>query len=259
MLLASWSRLLYPDDVSDDSPRRDAFPTTRISLILAARGESEPVAREALAALCRSYWYPIYAYLRRLGHTQEAAEDLTQGFFARVLEKHYFDDFERQRGRFRSYLLTALKHYVANERDRDHAQKRGGAVATLSLDTVLAAAETRYRLEPSTELTPERIFEQQWALAVLARVQERLAGEEADGGRRERYDRLKVFLTGEDSDVRYRTLAEEMQTTEGAIKVSIHRLRRRFKDLLREEISHTVAHADDVGDELRHLLTALRG
>jgi RNA polymerase sigma-70 factor (ECF subfamily) len=242
-----------------DKSRRDAFPTTRISLILAARGESEPVAREALAALCQSYWYPIYAYLRRLGHAQDAAEDLTQGFFARVLEKHYLDDFERQRGRFRSYLLTALKHYVANERDRDHAQKRGGTVAPLSLDTVLASAESRYRLEPSTELTPERIFEQQWALAVLARVQERLAAEEADEGRGKRYDRLKVFLTGEDSDVHYRTLAEELQTTEGAIKVSVHRLRRRFKDLLREEIAHTVAHADDVGDELRHLLTALRG
>jgi RNA polymerase sigma-70 factor (ECF subfamily) len=132
-------------------------------------------------------------------------------------------------------------------------------VATLSLDSVLATAESRYRLEPSTELTPERIFEQQWALAVLARVQEQLEAEEADAGRRDRYDRLKVFLTGEDNEVRYRTLASELETTEGALKVAIHRLRRRFKDLLREEISHTVAHADDVGDELRHLLTALRG
>ena len=242
----------------DDQVRRAAFPTTRISLIVAARGEPGPLAREALAVLCQSYWYPIYSYVRRLGHTQEAAEDLTQGFFARVLEKHYLDDFERERGRFRSYLLTALKHYLSNERDRQGAKKRGGAVPILSLDTALGTAESRYRSEPRTDATPERIFERQWALAILARVQERLQAEETSGGRSSRFERLKPLLTGDASEVGYRTLAAELETTEGALKVAIHRLRRRFRDLLREEISHTVADAQDVGDELRYLLTALR-
>jgi RNA polymerase sigma-70 factor (ECF subfamily) len=244
--------------VPDDHIRRAAFPTTRISLIAAARGEPGPLAHDALSALCRSYWYPIYSYVRRLGYTQEAAEDLTQGFFARVLEKRYLDDFERERGRFRSYLLTALKHYLANERDRAAASKRGGSVAMLSLDAALGTAESRYRLEPRTDLTPERIFEQQWALAVLARVEERLQAEETSAGRSSRFDRLKPLLTGDASATGYRALATELETTEGALKVAIHRLRRRFRDLLREEIAQTVASARDVGDELRYLLIALR-
>ena len=241
----------------DDQRRRDAFPTTRISLILAARGEPGSGTRDALSVLCQSYWYPIYAYVRRLGHTQEAAEDLTQGFFACVLEKHYLAGFHRERGRFRSYLLSAMNHYIANQRDRERAKKRGGSVTILSLETEMGTAESRYRLEPVTDLTPNRIFERQWALAVLARVQTRLEEEETGAGRSDRFDRLKLLLTGEDSDVGYRALATELQTTEGAIKVAVHRLRRRFRDLLREEISHTVESVEDVGDELRHLLSAL--
>jgi RNA polymerase sigma factor (sigma-70 family) len=244
--------------VPDPQRRRDAFPTTRISLILAARGEPGAGARDALSVLCQSYWYPIYAYVRRLGHTQEAAEDLTQGFFACVLEKHYLADFHRERGRFRSYLLSAMNHYIANQRDRERAKKRGGSVTILSLEAEMGTAESRYRLEPVTDLTPNRIFERQWALAVLARVQKRLEEEETGAGRSDRFDRFKPLLTGEDSDVGYRALATELQTTEGAIKVAVHRLRRRFRDLLREEVVHTVESAEDVGDELRHLLTALR-
>jgi RNA polymerase sigma-70 factor (ECF subfamily) len=240
-----------------DTPGRAAFPTTRISLILAARGEPSSVAREALSTLCHSYWYPIYVYVRRLGYAQEAAEDLTQGFFERLLEKHYLDDFQRDRGRFRSYLLTALKHYIANARDRERAIKRGGAVAVLPLDAVLGTAEGRYRLEPRTDLTPEKLYEQQWALAVLDRVRERLEEEESRAGRSERFGRLKVFLTGDDSDVGYHAVAADLQSTEGAVKVAVHRLRKRFRELLREEIAHTVASADDVGDELRQLLTAI--
>jgi len=148
----------------EDQFRRGAFPTTRISLIMAARGEPGPDAREALSLLCQAYWYPIYAYVRRLGHAQEDAEDLTQGFFTRVLEKHSLRDFDRERGRFRSYLLGALKHFVANARDWDRAVKRGGAVAVLPLDADLGTAEQRYRLEPRTDLTPEKIFERAWAV-----------------------------------------------------------------------------------------------
>ena len=242
----------------EDQFRRGAFPTTRISLIMAARGETGPDAREALSLLCQAYWYPIYAYVRRLGHAQEDAEDLTQGFFTRVLEKHSLRDFDRERGRFRSYLLGALKHFVANARDWDRAVKRGGAVAVLPLDADLGTAEQRYRLEPRTDLTPEKIFERAWAMAVLARVEEQLRAEDTRDGKGDRFDRLKVFLTGDASEVGYRALASELGTTEGALKVAIHRLRRRFRDLLREEISHTVADGTEVGDELRHLLTALR-
>ena len=236
---------------------RAAFPTTRISLILAARGQTDSGAREALSTLCQSYWYPIYAYVRRLGYSQDAAEDLTQGFFTRLLEKHYLDDFHRERGRFRSYLLGALKHFVANERDRQRATKRGGSLAMLSLESALETAESRYQQATRTDLTPEKIFEQQWALAVLARVQQQLEAEETRGGRRERFDRLKGLLTGGEAGVSYRELAAELQTTEGALKVAIHRLRKRFRDLLREEISQTVASPGDVGDELRYLLTAI--
>jgi RNA polymerase sigma-70 factor (ECF subfamily) len=228
-------------------------------LIHAARSGSGAQAEEALATLCRAYWYPIYAYVRRLGYSPEEAEDLTQGFFTRVLEKHYLRDFQRERGRFRSFLLATLKHFVANERDRTHAQKRGGARPPLPLDEVLSTAEGRYTIEPRHDDTPERIFERQWAVALLARVQDRLHAEAEHDGKRAQFDRLKGLLIGENNDIGYRALAAELDTTEGALKVTVHRLRHRFKELLRDEIAQTVAHQEDVGDELRYLLTALRG
>jgi len=241
--------------VPDEPARRAGFPTTRIELIAAARGESGPHAREALSLFCQAYWFPIYAYLRRVGHPRESAEDLTQGFFTRLLEKRFLDDFRSERGRFRSYLLSALKHYVANEHDRERAKKRGGSIDILPLET--AMAEQRYRLEPQDDLTPDRLFERQWALAVLAQVEKRLADEEASAGRTERFRRLKGFLLDTDRDVGYQTLAAELSTTEGALKVAVHRLRRRFRDLLREEIAQTVDRPSEVGDELRSLLMAL--
>jgi len=211
-----------------------------------------------MSTLCRAYWYPIYAYVRRLGYSADEAEDLTQGFFTRVLEKHYLRDFQRERGRFRSFLLTALKHFVANERDWAHAQKRGGPRPPLPLDDALQGAERRYDIEPRDDLTPDRIFERQWALAVLERVQDRLQTEMIESGRQTQFDRLKGLLLGEEADLGYRALAVELETTEGALKVAVHRLRQRFKELLREEIAHTVATPGEVGEELRHLLTALR-
>ena len=230
---------------------RAAFPTTRITLIEAARGELTPEARDALAVLCSAYWYPIYAYIRRLGYRPEDAEDLTQGFFARVLEKHYLRAFERERGRFRSFLLGALKHFVANERDWARAQKRGGRLPTLPLDAVIHTAEKRYSLEPGHDLTPERVFARQWALAVLHRVQERLQAEAERDGKAAQFARLKSRITTDEQDLCYRAIALELNTTEGAVKVTVHRLRRRFSELLREEISHTVETPEDVGVELR--------
>src|SRR6185369_126036 len=160
--------------LSQETPRRGSFPTTRITLIHAARNGAGPHAQEALSALCRAYWYPIYAYVRRLGYPAEEAEDLTQGFFTRVLEKHYLRDFQRERGRFRSFLLTSLRHFIANERDWARAQKRGGTRPALPLDEVLSTAEGRYSIEPRDNETPERVFERQWAMAVLSRVQDQL-------------------------------------------------------------------------------------
>lgn len=240
-------------------PRRPAFPTTRITLIHAARNGSGTQAEEALSTLCRAYWYPIYAYVRRLGYSPDEAEDLTQGFFTRVIEKQYLRDFQRERGRFRSFLLTALKHFIANERDWARALKRGGTRPPLPLDDVLRTAEGRYTIELRDEETPERIFERQWAMAVLTRVQDRLHEEAEHTGKRAQFDRLKGLLIGEGDDIGYRALAAELGTTEGALKVTVHRLRQRFKELLRDEIAHTVAHPDETGDELRYLLTALRG
>ena len=241
-----------------DQRPRAAFPTTRITLIEAARGEPTSEARDALSVLCSAYWYPIYAYIRRLGYGQEDAEDLTQGFFARVLEKQYLRDFERARGRFRSFLLAALKHFVANERDWLRAQKRGGALPMLPLDDVLRSAEHRYSLEPRHDLSPERLFERQWALALLTRAEERLRAEAERDGKAIQFTRLKSTLTAEDQSDGYRTIAGELNTTEGAIKVAVHRLRRRFRELLREEISQTIDDPKDVGNELRDLMLAIK-
>lgn len=241
-----------------DQRARAAFPTTRITLIEAARGEPTSQARDALSVLCSAYWYPIYAYIRRLGYRQEDAEDLTQSFFARVLEKQYLRDFERERGRFRSFLLGALKHFVANERDWARAQKRGGTSTTLPLDTVLHMAENRYSLEPRHDLSPEKLFERQWAMALLTRVQERLQAEADRDGKATQFERLKSSLTADDLGGGYRTIALDLNTTEGAIKVVVHRLRRRFRELLREEISQTVDNPEEVGSELRDLMAAIR-
>jgi RNA polymerase sigma-70 factor (ECF subfamily) len=238
---------------------RASFPTTRITLIEAARGERTPEAHDALAILCSTYWYPIYAYIRRLGYRAEDAEDLTQGFFARVLEKQYLRAFERERGRFRSFLLGALKHFVANERDWARAQKRGGLSATLPLDSVIHEAEQRYRLEASPDLSPDKVFARQWAIALLNRVHQRLQAEAEREGKGPQFARLKSRITADEDDLGYRAMALELNTTEGAVKVTVHRLRRRFRDLLREEISQTVETPEDVGAELRELLAALRG
>jgi RNA polymerase sigma-70 factor (ECF subfamily) len=239
-------------------PHRATFPTTRITLIDAARSGTTSRAQEALSILCRSYWYPIYAYVRRLGYAADEAEDLTQGFFSRLLEKHYLRDFHSERGRFRSFLLTALKHFIANQRDWATAHKRGGARPPLPLDDVMHDAEHRYGLEPRDDLTPDRIFERQWAVAVLARVQDRLQAEATAASKCAQFDRLKGLLTGDDNGMSYRAIAVELATTEGAVKVAVHRLRQRFKELLRDEIAQTVASEQEVGDELRYLMNALR-
>src|SRR5262245_42708068 len=199
---------------SSDS-RAGRFPTTQWNLVLLAGQGFSPESQEALATLCRTYWYPLYAFVRRQGYSPEEAKDLTQGFFARLLEKRYLRDYQRERGRFRSFLLASLKHFLANERDWDRAQKRGGGVSSLSLEALIETGEHRYSLEPRSNLTPEKIFERQWALTILDHVLLRLS-EDSD-----EFDRLKGFLIGDEARIPYRQLADDLGTTEGALKVSV--------------------------------------
>jgi len=229
------------------------FPTTRWTLVVAAADPQRKDARSALVSLCEGYWYPLYAYVRRLGYPPDQAQDLTQEFFIRVLEGRYLDRADPEKGRFRSFILTSLKFFVADEEDRHRAHKRGGGVlVTLEF----SSGEERYQREPAHNETPERIFERRWALSVLDRVVERLRSEFVHHGRPEHFERLKVFLLGQ-SDAPYAALAREMNTSEGALKVAIHRLRKRYRDLFRQEIADTVADPAEVESELRFLAAVL--
>jgi len=232
------------------------FATTHWSLVLAAGRGASAEAQEALAALCRTYWYPLYAYVRRQGHQPEDAQDLTQAFFARLLEKHYLQAADPERGRFRSFLLTAFKRFLSKERDRERAQRRGGGRKLLPLD--FEAGERRYGLEPANEATAEKVYEQRWALTLLDRVLARLRDEFGQAGKQKEFDCLKVYLTGEAGTPSHQEVAARLAMTEGAVKVAVHRLRRRYRDLVRDEIAQTVAGPEDVDEELRHLLAALR-
>ena len=229
------------------------FPATRWTLVIAAGDPRRKEARSALVALCENYWYPLYAYLRRRGYPADQAQDLTQQFFMRMLEGRYLDRADPEKGRFRSFLLTSLKFFVADEEDRNRAYKRGGG-AVLPLE--FSSGEERYQREPAHDETPERIFERHWALSVLDRVVETLREEFVHHGRPEHFERLKVFLLGQ-SDAPYATLAREMNTSEGALKVAIHRLRKRYRELFRQEIADTVADPAEVESELRYLAAAL--
>jgi RNA polymerase sigma-70 factor (ECF subfamily) len=230
------------------------FASTRWSLVLAAGERASPDAHEALEVLCRTYWYPLYAFARRLGYSAADAQDLTQAFFTRLLEKDYLQEADRQRGKFRSFLLACFQHFVSKERQRARAQKRGGGRTALPLD--FETAESRYNLEPSHDRTAERIYERRWALTLLDQALARLRQEFVDAGKDKVFAQLKGFLTGE--AVPYRQVGAELDMTEGAVKVAVHRLRRRFRELLLAEVGQTVARPDDVDDELRHLFTAVR-
>ena len=234
-------------------PGHCRFPTTRWTLVVAAGDPQRKEARSALADLCENYWYPLYAYLRRRGYSADEAQDLTQEFFVRVLEGRYLDRADPEKGRFRSFILTSLKFFAADEEDRQRARKRGGG-AVMSLE--FQSGEERYQREPAHDETPERIFERRWALSLLDRVIERLRNEFVQHGRPEQFERLKVFLLGA-SDTPYAELAHEMNTSEGALKVAIHRLRKRYRELFRQEIADTVADPAEVESELRYLAAVL--
>jgi len=224
--------------------------------VLEAGRDDSPRAAEALEQLCRTYWYPLYAFVRRRGHGPEDAQDLTQAFFARLIAKRDLAAVDRTRGRFRSFLIAAMQHFLANEWDKARAQKRGGGVRVISLDAV--SAEARYAREPADLETPELIFERRWAMALLDKVLVRLRGEYEARGQGDLFEALKGTLGGGGAEGHAAT-AERLGMTEGAVKVAAHRLRRRYRDLLRGEIAGTVASPDDVDDELRHLLAVLGG
>jgi RNA polymerase sigma-70 factor (ECF subfamily) len=230
------------------------FPTTSWTVVLAAGGHA-PGSAEALASLCAAYWYPIYAFVRRRGYAREEAEDLTQDFFARMLEHDTLAKARRERGRFRSFLLASVTNFLTNEWDRGRAQKRGGACVTLSLD--FQSGEERYNREPSHRLTPEALFEQQWALAVLEHVLARLRLEHARKGHEAQFDRLKPFLTGDQDTGAYHQSAIDLNTSEAAVRTAVHRLRRHYAELLRQEIAATLADPGEVDGEIHSLLAAL--
>jgi RNA polymerase sigma factor (sigma-70 family) len=231
------------------------FATTHWSLVLAAGDRDAPQAEEALASLCASYWYPLYAYVRRQGSPPEQAEDLTQEFFARLLEKQFLRDVHPEKGKFRAYLMACFRHFLANERDRPRAQKRGGGKTVLSLN--FPDAESRYSLEPAYELTPERLYERQWALALLEQVLNRLHAEAVSSGHGRLFDALKIFLTGESPSVSYEQVAASLGLSVGAVKVAVHRQRRRYRELLREEIGRIVGDPSEIDEEIQALFTAL--
>jgi RNA polymerase sigma-70 factor (ECF subfamily) len=223
--------------------------------VLRADAQDTTTAQAALAKLCQAYWFPLYSFVRRRGYSVHDAQDLTQEFFARLLRERILARADPERGRFRSFLLANLKNFLANEWDRAHAQKRGGGQVIFSLD--YDSAETSYRSEPASTLTPERIFDQRCAMALMERALERLEKEDGAGDRSAQFNLLKKFLTTEPSDGDYAAVAAELQTSAGAVTVAVHRLRARFRHLVRAEVAETVASAADVDEELRHLCMAL--
>jgi RNA polymerase sigma-70 factor (ECF subfamily) len=233
------------------------FTTTHWSVVLTAGHSTAPDARQALETLCRLYWYPLYAYVRRQGHSPEDAQDLTQDFFARFLEKKYFKLADPARGRFRTFLLTALKHFLANEWKKEHRLKRGGGCRFLPLDP--AAGEVRFAAEPADAATPEVIYERRWAAALLERVLQLLGQECAAAGRTAQFEELKASLWGENQKATQDEIAARLGMSPGAYKVAAHRMRGRYRELLRTEIAHTVATPAEIGEELRHLITVMSG
>jgi RNA polymerase sigma factor (sigma-70 family) len=232
------------------------FPTTRWSRVALAADPAGDDARQALAELCGAYWYPVYAFVRRKGHDPEAALDLTQAYFARLLQRGTVAAADRDRGRFRSFLMAVCSDFLADRRDHDNARKRGGDRVVVSLD--VAQAEGRFAREPAHELTPERIFDRNWAVTLLGRVLDLLRCEYNEAGRAETYEVLSVVLTEGPRAVPYATIAGRLGMSEGAVRVAVHRLRRRYGDLLRAEIAATVKDPAEVDDEIRALFAALR-
>ncbi len=235
-----------------DSQKSPAFPTTSWTMISAA-GHAPSAASEALNHVCAAYWFPVYAFIRRRGHSREQAEDLCQSFFAQILQSGAIGNATRERGRFRSFLLASVTNFLANEWDRSHAAKRGGGAPQVSLD--FADGEKRYCNEPRDDLTPQALYEREWALALIDAVLERLRAEYQ--GRENQFEALKSFLTGDQDRGGYDRLSQDLQISNVAARTAVHRLRRRYGELIRAELASLLTEPDDIDGEIQFLLAAL--
>lgn len=245
-----------PDSSSSIVPAHAReFATTHWSVVLSAGADKGLEPGVALEKLCAAYWYPLYAFVRRQGRGVEDAQDLTQAFFAQFLEKKYLNRADRARGRFRTFLLACLKNFLANEWDRANAKKRGGGMSSISLDD--SDAETRFQLEPVHALSADKIYERRWALTLVERVLERLRSDYRASGKESLFDHLTPALIGDKSKIRYADTATKTGMSEGAVKVASHRLRKRYRELFREEIAQTVEAEKDIDEELRHVVSIL--
>lgn len=233
------------------------FATTRWTVVLRAGGATSDGSAAALEQLCRTYWYPLYSYARRTGMAAHDAEDLTQSFFAYLLEKDTISRANRERGRFRSFLLTAFTNFAANERAHHATAKRGGGKAHIHLDSL--QAEERYQYEPRSDLSPEKLYDQKWAASLLNQVMQLLSTEYNSLGKGRLFDVLRGVIWGGRQEGGYATLASQVGMSEGAFKVAVHRLRSRFRECLHQEVAQTVATPGEIEDELRHLLSSLGG
>lgn len=245
-----------PEDSDLGLPHGPAhFATTHWTVVLTAQRQDSSRAFDALSQLCQTYWYPLYAYVRRRGYDAHEAQDLTQEFFARLLEKDSLGSVAREKGKFRSFLLASMNHFLAKEWNRAHRQKRGGGCVIVSLND--DSAENRYRQEPATDLAADKLFERRWAMTLLEGAMTRLRQEFHSAGKASLFDELKVFLSGGRTDEGYAGVAARVKLTEGAVKVAVHRLRKRYGEILREEIVQTVSSPEEVEEEIRYLFQVL--
>ena len=239
------------------SPGPAQFATTHWSVVLEAGMKDSPRAKAALAEIYRAYWYPLYAFVRGRGYELHDAQDIAQDFFAALLKKNYLECVNREKGRFRSYLLGALKHFLINEWHKARREKRGGKHTFITLDEM--SAEDRWSQEPACDSTPEKIYERNWAETLLERIVVQLRAEHERAGKARHFEALKVFLSGEKGQESYARIAVQLDMSEAAVKVAVHRLRQRYRELLRAEIASTVVNPGEVEDELRYLVSVLRG
>lgn len=246
---------MSPSEETSVAPVVQPFATTHWSVVLQAGEADSPHASEAMARLCRAYWYPLYAYVRRQGHSMEDSQDLTQEFFARLLERQSLRSADPARGRFRTFLLTSLKHFLINEWNKANRAKRGGGRQIISLDA--EETETRFRAEPADNRSPDKAFERRWALVLLERVLDQLQEEFAAAERAQIFEELKSSLTGDGSGSSYPEIGLRLGMSESNLKVTVHRMRRRYRELLREEIARTVETSEAIDEEMRDLFAAL--
>ena len=242
---------LIDGDAESAGTRASLFATTHWSVVLQAGREESPQAAAALDQLCRTYWYPLYAYVRRQGHAPEDSQDLTQAFFAHLLSKDFLRGVGPEKGRFRSFLLTCLKHFLVDEWEKAHTAKRGGAEAQLLLDWT--EAERLYAIEGRVEATPESLYERGWAIGVLDHALDRLRAEAVASGRQAVFDELQCCLVGDRTTENYAQLGARLGLSETAVKVAVHRLRQRYRELLREQVAHTVTRPEEIEDEMQYL------